>query len=450
MRSILVKQATVLTVNPRDDILASGWVRIVDGAIAEVSEGPLAARAGEDLVDASGCLLLPGFVNTHTHLFQTLLRGVYEERPLATYLDYIYRSGLELTREDSRVSAMLGSLEAVRAGTTTVVDHHFLNRVPELAEATVEGMREVGVRSVLARTVMDMGDLLPAGVLETPADGLRAVEALLARFEAERRSGMVTIMTGPNTPGVNASDKAVVATRDFARRHGIRRSAHVAEYRGAVESVRRKYAQEGVVTWLNSLDALGPDLLAVHAVQVQPDEIKALGRSGAAISHNPYSNLFCADRNAPVSDYLKEGMAVGFGTDGGANNNAQGVLDALRITRLLQRAHPSDPDAITPLRAIRMATIDGARSIGLDHLVGSIEVGKRADLQIVDYEVLPHSVPTHDVVVQLVHSMKTTDVRSTLVDGRFVMRDRRIETVDEPAVLKAASAAGKDLVRRLG
>ena len=447
---MLIQEATILTVNDRDEIVAPGWVRVVDGAIAEVSAQPLVPRHGEEVVDARGRLLVPGFVNTHTHLFQTLLRGVYEERPLAIYLDYIYRSGLELTREDSRISAMLGSLEAVRAGTTTVVDHHFLNRIADLAEATIEGMRAVGVRSVLARTVMDMGDLLPRGVLEKPADGLRAVEALLERFEGERRSGMVTIMTGPNTPGVNASDEAVVATHDFAKRHGIRRSAHVAEYCGAVESVRTKYAHDGVVAWLDSLGALGPDLLAVHAVQVRPDEIKALGRSGTAISHNPFSNLFCADRNAPVSDYLGEGMAVGFGTDGGANNNAQGVLDALRITRLLQRAHPSDPDAITPEKGIRMATIDGARAIGLDHLVGSIEVGKRADLTILDCEESPHTVPTHDVVVQLVHSMKTTDVRSTIVDGRFIMRDRRVETVDEQAVLRAAGAAGKELVRRLG
>jgi 5-methylthioadenosine/S-adenosylhomocysteine deaminase len=188
----------------------------------------------------------------------------------------------------------------------------------------------------------------------------------------------------------------------------------------------------------------------VHSVQVRPDEVGALGRSGTTISHNPYSNLFCADRNAPVSDYLRHGMAVGLGTDGGANNNAQGVLDALRITRLLQRAHPSGPDAITPQKGIRMATIDGARAIGLDHLIGSIEPGKRADLAIIDYGELPHTVPTHDVVVQLVHSMKTTDVRSTIVDGHFIMRDRQIVTVDEPAILKAASAAGRDLVRRLG
>jgi 5-methylthioadenosine/S-adenosylhomocysteine deaminase len=447
---MLIAGATVLTVNESDDILAQGWVRVRDRTIEAVSKTPLTAEEGEEVVDARNHIVMPGLVNTHTHLFQTLLRGVYEERPLATYLDYIYRSGVELTREDSRVSAMLGSLEAIRAGTTTIVDHHFLNRVPELAEGTIDGMLAVGVRSVLARTVMDMGDGLPAEVLEQPADGLRAVTALLDRYRAECGSGMLTIMTGPNTPGMNASAEAVVATRDFARAHGIRRSAHVAEYRGVVESVRRRYGIEGVVTWLASLGALGPDLLAVHAVQVGPEEVAELARSGASVSHNPFSNLFCADRNAPVSDYLREGMAVGLGTDGAANNNAQGVLDALRITRLLQRAHPHDPTAISPEQGIRMATIDGARAIGLDSTIGSIEPGKRADLAIIECGQAPHTVPTHDVVVQLVHSIKATDVLSTMVDGRFVMRDRRITTVDESSVLRSAADAGRDLVRRLG
>lgn len=447
---MLIAGAVVLTVDAQDRVLHPGWVRVRNRLIVDVSSEPLTPEPDEEVIDASGQILMPGLVNTHTHLFQTLLRGVYEERPLAVYLDYIYRSGVELSPEDSRISAMLGSLEAIRSGATTVVDHHFLNRIPELAEATIDGMREVGVRAVLARTVMDMGATLPPEVLEKPEDGLRAVEALMARHESERAEGLVTIMTGPNTPGVNASDAAVAATRDFARAHGVRCSAHVAEYKGAVESVRRLYGPEGVVSWLASLDALGPHFLAVHAVQVSPDEVDRLGASGASISHNPFSNLFCADRNAPVSDYLKAGCNVGFGTDGGANNNAQGVLDALRITRLLQRAHPTDPEAITPERAIRMATVEGAASIGLDHLIGSVEPGKRADLILIDLERAPHTTPTHDVVVQLVHSLKGTDVRSAMVEGRFVLRDGAIVTVREDVVLKEAAAAGKALVARLG
>jgi 5-methylthioadenosine/S-adenosylhomocysteine deaminase len=447
---MLIAEATLFTVDPGNRIIDPAWIRIRGGLIEEVSPKALKPLDGEEVIDAKKRIVMPGLVNTHTHLFQTLLRGVYEERPLAVYLDYIYRSGLELTREDSRISGMLGSIEQIRSGATTVVDHHFLNRIEALAEGTIDGMREVGVRALLARTVMDMGDTLPPAILEKPEDGLRAVENLLKRYDADRKARLVTIMTGPNTPGVNASDHVVVATRDFAKMHGIRCSAHVAEYKGAVESVRRKYGYDGVVEWLNHLDALGPNFLAVHAVQVKPEEVGHLARSHTPVSHNPFSNLFCGDRNAPVSDYLKAGVTVGFGTDGGANNNAQGVLDALRITRLLQRTHPTDPTAITPEQAVRMATIDGAKSLGLDDIIGSIEPGKHADLIFIDYEEAAHTVPTHDVLVQLVHSVKGADVGSAMVDGRFILRDRKMLTVDEPAVLKAAASAGRNLVHRLG
>jgi len=447
---MLITGATVFTVDARDAVLAAGHVRVRGNRIAEVSASPICPEPGEEVIDAAGQLLLPGFVNTHTHLFQTLLRGVYEERPLAIYLDYIYRSGLELTGADCYEAAQLGSLEAIRAGTTTIVDHHFLNRVPELAESTIDGMLDTGVRAVLARTVMDMGPGIPPQLLEDPAHALREVDALLERYRHARLDRRLTIMTGPNTPGMNASAEAVRAASAFAAARGLRQSAHVAEYKGVVQAVRERYGVEGVVHWLDGLGALDDRFLAVHAVQVEADEVGRLSQRGCAISHNPFSNLFCGDRNAPVSDYLAAGLRVGLGTDGAANNNAQGVLDALRITRLLQRAHPVAPEAITPQRGLRMATIDGARALGLDDVVGSIEAGKRADLVLLRVAHAPHSVPTHDPLVQLVHSVKTTDARTVLIDGRIVLRDGRVLSVDEPAVLQAAAAAGRDLVRRLG
>ena len=447
---MLIAGATVFTVNANDEIISPCWVRIRDGVIETVSAQPIAPDPNEELIDATGRLLLPGFVNTHTHLFQTLFRGVYEERPLAVYLDYIYRSGTMLEPEDCRHSAMLGCLEQIRSGATTVVDHHFLNRDSSLAEGTIEGMLAVGVRGVVARTVMDIGDGLPPQILERPEAGLRSVEALLKRYHKEHQSGMMTIMTGPNTAGVNASEKAVLATQEFARAHSIRRSSHIAEYRGAVEAVRRRYGYFGVVEWLSRIGALGPDLVAVHAVHVRPEEIAKMAEAGTSVSHNPFSNLFCGDRNAPVSDYLRAGIPVGFGTDGAANNNAMGVLDALRITRSLQRTHLNDPEAISPEKAIRMATIEGARAIGLDGLVGSIEPRKCADLIVIDYGEMPHTVPTHNLLVQLVHSVKQSDVRTVIVNGRVIMRDRTILTVDEKSVLEAATIAARNLVKRLG
>jgi 5-methylthioadenosine/S-adenosylhomocysteine deaminase len=446
----LISNGTVLTVDGSDRVIDRGWVRITDGAIDAVSESPIEPTSGYEVLDATNCLVMPGMVNTHTHLFQVLLRNVYDERPLATYLSYIYRSGVELSAEDEHIAAVLASIEAIRSGVTTLVDHHFLNREDDLAVATVEGMQSTGVRAVLARTILDLGDGLPREIVEDADRGLAAVDRLRSHFAEARDSGMVDIWTGPNTPGVNASAEASIASREYAEATGTRRSAHVAEYVGVLESVQRRYGYPGAVEWLSAIGALGPDLLAVHAVQVSPKEVGILAASGASVSHNPFSNLFCGDRNAPVRDYLRAGAAVGIGTDGDANNNGATVLEAVRLTRLLQRLDPSHPMGISLHDGIRMATAGGAAAIGQENRIGTLQVGMRADVTIVDLGHTPHSVPVHDPVAHLLHSGRPGDVRTVIVDGRLVMRDRHILTVDEPEVLRQAQQAATALVARLG
>jgi 5-methylthioadenosine/S-adenosylhomocysteine deaminase len=448
--TLVIAAGTLFTADSSDTVLSPGWIRVRDGAIVQVSATPIAPEATDERIDALDGAVMPGMVNTHAHLFQILLRSVYDERSLSDYLDYIYRSGVELSPEDELLAAQLGAVEAIRTGVTTIVDHHFLNRSDELAMAAIEGVRQAGVRGVMARTILDIGDGLPSAIVERPEAGLAAVDRLRSAFAEEISRGLVDVWTGPNTPGVNASAKAAIATREYAEATKTRRSAHVAEYKGAVESVSRRYGYGGVVEWLDAIGALGPDLLAVHAVQVSPAEVELLRRSGTTISHNPFSNLFCGDRNAPVSDYLAAGMAVGLGTDGDANNNGATVLDALRITRLLQRLHPTDPGAISAAAGLRMATAGGASAIGKGATIGTLEVGKRADLVVLDIGQLPHSVPVHDPLAHIVHSARPSDARTVVVDGRVVMRDRVILSIDEATVMANAQRAASALVARLG
>ena len=417
--------------------------------LVEVSGEPLEPRPGEEVLDAAGLAVIPGLVNTHVHGFQTLLRAVYDELPLGTYLSYIYRCGLVLTAEDSHAGGVLAGIEAIRSGTTTLVDHHFLNRGNELIEGTIQGMLRTGVRSVVARTIMDVGDGLPDAIKESPAKALERLDELLQGHAEERSRRTLTLMGGPNTPGINASAEACVASREHAAERGIRRSAHVAEYRGVVDAVAAAHGVHGPVRWLGQIGALGPDLLAVHAVQVEDDEVAYLREHGVAVSHNPFSNLFCGDRNAPVDRYLDAGLRVGLGTDGAANNNGQGILDAMRVTRLLQRSRP-DPFAISPLMGLRMATIDGARGIGLDDIVGSIEVGKRADLALIRLGASPHMVPIHELMGHLAHFAKGTDVQTTIIGGRVRMRDRVLVELDEREWYDRIQRVSTALVSRLG
>jgi 5-methylthioadenosine/S-adenosylhomocysteine deaminase len=445
---VIIKAGVVMTMDADNRVLQPGWIRIIGEKIEAVSAEPISPDDAEEVIDASGMAVMPGLVNTHTHLFQGLLRAVYDELPLAEYLSYIYRCGTTLSPSDCKTAAKLGALEAIKSGVTTVTDHHFLNRGHELAAGTAEGIVATGVRAVIARTHMDMGAGLPAEIKETSGHAIDALETLGRLFHSDLAEHRLTLMTGPNTPGINASDKACVAISEYARATGLRSSAHVAEYAGVGTNVRALYGVDGVVRWLSQLGVLGPDLLAVHSVHVDDAEIGLLADAGVTVSHNPFSNLFCGNGVAPVDRMRQAGIVVGLGTDGAANNNGQSIFDVVRITRLLQRSRP-DQFAISPLQAMQLATIDGARALGIDTLIGSLESGKYADLVTVAMDE-PHMVPRlSDPVNHLAHFAKGSDIRTVIINGRIVLRDRRFLDVDETAVLARARETGARLVRRL-
>lgn len=447
---IVIEGATVVTVNARDEVLRPGWIDVRDGALAAVSGTPLDATGADRRIDGRGKVVMPGLVNAHTHLFQTFIRGVYEHLPFTEWLRRIYHCGRTLTPEDCRLSAILGSLESLKGGVTTVMDHHFLNRGVDLAEATLAGMRAVGVRTAMARTIMDVGELAPPEVIESPEDGLRSVDALLARHHGELGDGMLTLMTGPNTPPVSASGEAAVAIQRFALARGLRVSAHVAESASVVATVQHLGGPRGVVGWLDGLGALGPNWLAAHCVHLSPEEIDIMARRGVCVAHNPVSNGFLGDGIAPVAAMLEAGVTVALGSDGPASNNSQDMFEVMKTAALFQRAHRQDPGAIRPRQALRMATINGARALGLDHLVGSLEPGKRADLIMLDLLAAPHAVAVHDVVSHLLHCARASDVELAMVDGRILMERRTVAGLDEPGLLQRAQALAEDLVRRLG
>lgn len=446
---MIVRSAAAVTMSSRLGVLEPAWLRVQEGVITAVSATPIAPEPGEQELDAGGLVLMPGLVNAHTHLFQTLIRGVYEEMPFRDWLSRIYACGAELTAEDGHIAAMLGGLESLRSGVTTVVDHQFLNRGTELADATIAGLRQVGLRTVLARTIMDLGGLAPREMLETPEAGLESVEQLLRSHAEELKDGMLTLMTGPNTPGASASGALALATLEFAQSLGIGQSMHLNESVTVIDAVRREHGAAGAVDWLDRLGALGGRILAAHCVHLHPTEIAALARHGVAVSHNPVSNGVLGDGVAPVSDLLDAGIVVALGTDGAASNNSQDMFEVMKTAVVLQRAKQLDASVLSPMRALRMATIDGARALGLDHLVGSLEVGKRADLIGVDLIGSAHTVAVHNIISQLVYCVRPSNVRLAIVDGRVLMRSGEVLSLDEPGFLPRAQQAGIALVRRL-
>jgi 5-methylthioadenosine/S-adenosylhomocysteine deaminase len=388
---------------------------------------------------------MPGLINAHTHLYQVLLRAVWEDLELMPWLKRIYGCARVLQPEHFYAGTLLGCIEAIRSGVTTLCEHNFLNPTPECAFETIRAMKESGLRAVFARTIMDAGEIVPECTKEKPEEAFRRIEEILVRQE---RSEQLQFMTGPNTPPINTTAGLLKEIRRFADDKALGISAHVAESRSVVECVRREHGKSGVVEFLNEFGIPGPRSVFAHSVHVSDEEIAILKQTGASVSHNPVSNMMLGDGVAPVVEMLRQGVNVALGTDGAASNHSQDLFDTMKAASLLQKVHHQNAGVIDPYSVLRMATAGGAKALGLDSLCGTIEVGKRADLILVDLDTV-HNQPVNDIFSQIVHCAKASDVRTVMVGGQFVMRDRWLTGLDEKQILAAARAANRDLMRRL-
>jgi 5-methylthioadenosine/S-adenosylhomocysteine deaminase len=442
---LVIEAGAVVTMDPAERVLAPGWLAVRDGSIAALGKGsPPRAQAVRELA-APDAIALPGIVNAHTHLFQVLIRDLYDGLPFNDWLRGNYHVGLAMDAGDWRASAMLGAAESLLAGVTTVVDHQFLHDDTDWSEAIIDGAGATGIRLALARTAMDAGALAPAQALEDEATALGAVDRLLDAHRDRIEAGMLRILGGGTTPGVSPSGALTAAAARHARRRGIGLSVHVAEARTVVEAVRSSTGIDGVVRWLESIDALQPGMIAAHAVHVDADEIAALARHGVAVAHNPVSNLFLGDGIAPAAAMLDAGVVVALGTDGASSNGSQDPWENLKTAVLLSRVRSADSRWLTPRDGLRMATINGARALAMERVMGSLEVGKRADIVVVEAAHAPHAVGTHDPVSHLVYAARAADVRTVVVDGRIVVDEGQLVTVDQVALL----AEARDRARRL-
>lgn len=450
MADYVLNGATVLPMTAPADVIERGAVVVSDGEIEVLSDTPV--EPGEvgheyEFVDVSGRVVMPGLVNAHTHLYQTLLRGVWEDIPLMPWLKRVYGTADVLDASDCFVGTQLGVAESLLSGVTTVLEHQFLNPTYDHTTATIDAMLDAGVRTVFARTVMDRGEIVPDSVREEPKAALADVERLLDDYD---RSPMFSVRTGPNTPPVNTTTACCEAIAAFRERHpevGI--SAHVAESPEVVEAVREE-GYDGVAAYLDDVGLTGEDCVFAHCVHLSGAEVTLVAETGTAVSHNPVSNMMLGDGVAPLIDLLDAGATVGLGTDGAASNHSQDMVEVLKFASLLHKVHHQDPAIITPYRVLELATKGGAAAVGLGEHVGTLEPGKRADLIVLDLHGGLHNVTVNDLYSAVVHTMKATDVRSTMVDGEFVVRDRTLLTADVEHLRNRGQAVGRSLVERIG
>src|SRR5215471_16420794 len=444
MIKTLITNAVIIPMTERR--FFSGYVRIEDGAITAVDSGaPSEVLPGEQTIDAAGAVLMPGLVNAHTHLYQVLLRAVWEDLELMPWLRRIYGCARVLRPEHFYAGSLLGCIEAVLGGVTTICEHNFLNPSPECAFETIRAMENSGVRAVFARTIMDTGEIVPDCTKETPEYAFQAIENILSQHKNRHR---LSFMTGPNTPPINTTPGLLQDLRRFADDHTLGISAHVAESKSVVQSVKNQYGKNGIVELLAQFGIPAGNSIFAHSVHVSDNEIGILRETGTSVSHNPVSNMMLGDGIAPVVEMLRQGVNVGLGTDGAASNHSQDLFETMKAASLLQKVHHQDAGIIDPYAVLHMATVGGARAFGLSSACGTIDVGKRADLILIRLDAI-HNQPVNDLFSQLVHCAKASDVQTAIVDGRVVMRDRQLQLTEEGKVLEQARTANRDLMTRL-
>lgn len=445
MSNWIITNALILPMTePRQSFL--GYVGVNDGLIAEIGAGaPVRAANDEFVIDAAGCVVMPGLVNAHTHLYQVLLRAVWEDLELMPWLKRIYGCARVLRPEHFYAGSLFGCVEAIRSGVTTLCEHNFLNPSPECAFETIRAMKDSGLRAVFARTIMDTGDIVPDCTKEKPEEAFRRIEEILAHHT---RGEHLQFMTGPNTPPINTTPGLLKEIRRFADDKSLGISAHVAESKSVVECVRREHGKNGVVEFLHEFGIPGPNSIFAHSVHISKDEVRLLKETGASVSHNPVSNMMLGDGVAPVVEMLRQGVNVALGTDGAASNHSQDLFDTMKAASLLQKVYHQDAGVIDPYSVLRMATAGGAKALGLEASCGTIESGKRADLILVDLDTI-HNQPVNDIFSQIVHCAKASDVRTVMVNGEILMRDRRLMRHDESQLIADARKANRDLMQRV-
>jgi 5-methylthioadenosine/S-adenosylhomocysteine deaminase len=417
----LILGPMVVTMDVGERILDSGAIAIRDGEIvATGARGDLEGVTSAETIDAAGMLVMPGLVNAHTHLGDSLFRSLVEELPLEAWLERLWISEREfVSRESVELGARLSLAEMIRGGTTCALDMFWF------PEAAADAALGAGFRLVTGPIFFDFDG--PDGV--PVADRVAVGERWLERYAEEP---LITPCVQPHN-ALTVSPDGLRAARGLADRAGALFHTHCSETATEVRQTVERFGHTPVAH-LDELGILDGHTVLAHCVHLADDDFARLRHTGAAVLHNPLSNLKLGSGIAPVARLMEEGIPVALGTDGPVSSNDLDMWTAMRFAGLLQRGVHMDP-VLTPARDIvRMATTAGAEALGLGDRVGRLAEGYRADLILIDLD-RPHLTPMYDVYGHLVYTVGRDDIRSVMIDGRWVVRDRTLETIDEPAVL---------------
>ena len=435
---ILIHNGWVLTQDDGRREYRPGYVLVQEDRIAEVGNDP--ARAAElkesvpTVIDAGGCAVLPGLINPHTHMFQTFMRGLADNKPLWQWLkEDIWPSAILMEEEDFYLAALVGVLENLKSGVTHVVDQHYVHYVPSSSDAVLRAMQEAGIRGTLCRGFADQ-DYQPE-LMEAPERIFAAMDDLMARWHGAA-GGRLRVSLGPLNPW-GCSPGLLDEVSRYSADHDIDMQIHVAETRKVVESTAERYGMDNL-TFLHQHGILGPRTQLVHGVWLNEREEDLVVRTGSHLVHCPVSNMYLASGVAPVRRWLDKGINVALATDGPGSNNSEDMMETLKFAACLQRVATLDAGALLPQDVLDMATRAGARAVRAGN-TGALAPGCKADVVTVRLD-RPHLAPVHSAVSALTFNANGNDVDTVLVDGQIVVQAGHSTLVDEAEVIRRCQA----------
>ncbi|HVE57223.1 MAG TPA: amidohydrolase [Pyrinomonadaceae bacterium] len=435
---LLIVGGTVVTMNANRDVIEDGAVAVKNGeilAVGKTSDLTKLYRAKET-INAKGKVVIPGLINTHTHVPMSLYRGIADDLDLQEWLTkYIFPAEAKNVNEAFvRAGTRLGLAEFIRGGTTTFCDMYYFEDV--IADET----SKAGVRGVLGETLIDF----PAPDNKTFDEALIYTEKYVKKWQG---NSLIIPAIAPHAP-YTVSQEHLLKTRALSDKLNAPLVIHLAEAESETEFIKKNQKGMRPIEYVEKIGFLSDKVIAAHVIQANEAELDILKMRGVGIAHNPQSNMKLAAGVAPVPMMLKKNMRLGLGTDGAASNNDLSLWEEMDTAAKLHKVFSKDPKVVSAEEAFMMGTIGGARALHLENLIGSLETGKRADIVIAEFESL-NQTPSYSVYSTLVYATKAEDVRTVIINGKIVMRDKRLLTLDENVIKKDANLYRQKIINSL-
>ena len=453
MADLMLKNATIITMNQRREIIQDGAVVIEENRIVDVGKTKKikSSHRVEREIDCRGKLVLPGLVDCHVHLTQALIRGCADDMALIPWLrQRVLPLQGTYTEKEGELSAKLCCIEMIKSGTTTFVEcllhwRYGFDRIARVVE-------KIGIRGVLSKSLMnvpgyaDQKDAIPSGMVEDGEKTMKQTIQMIQRWHG-KANNRIHVWFGARTPGACTVD-FYREISEKARKYKTGITIHLAEVKQDIEYLRREFGMTPM-EFMNHCGIVGPHVIYAHGVWIPPEDFKILQRTGGTVCHCPASNLKLASGFAPVPEMLKSGVNVALGCDGGPSNNCYDMIREMKLAALVHKARLLDPEVLPAETVLEMATLNGARATLWRGQIGSIERGKLADLIVIDLR-RPHLVPVRNPVSNLVYAANGGDVDTVIIDGKIIMENRQMTTIEEEEVVQEAIEAGPLVDQRLG